>query len=463
MLKKGLAVAVILLFVSTCIIPSVSSKTAEQPSIPVSNGNTLYVGGTGEGNYTKIQDAIDNASNGDTVFVYDDSSPYHEELKIRKSITLIGEEKNTTVIDGTPYTYFTIMALANNITILNLSIYGNGGFGINIQENHFITIKNNIFDNSASGIRNAKSTNNIISNNIFLSPVSGIYISSNFYNNKIINNTFYGNGIEVITLSKHYNNTISGNTLNGKLVLFFENQSNKIIEDDVGQIILFGCNNITIRNQELENAYAGVTVYESENIIIENNSILSCVKGIVVHDSVHNCNIKIINNFIKSCDVGCYISNVQGCYIAKNEISFCRDKLLSYGIIIFESPFCNVSNNIINFNHIGIYLLSTVNTSITSNEISNNSIRGIKLSECENNQIRFNNFKRNSLPIVGDAVFTFDTEHIRQNLWYSNYWGRPRFLPKLIIGSVRIQWSDVYLPVLNFDWRPAQEPYDIGG
>ena len=38
--------------------------------MPISNDNTLYVGGSGEGNYTKIQDAIDDASDGDIVFVY---------------------------------------------------------------------------------------------------------------------------------------------------------------------------------------------------------------------------------------------------------------------------------------------------------------------------------------------------------------------------------------------------------
>jgi len=30
--------------------------------------NILYVGGSGEGNYSSIQDAIDNASDGDTIF-----------------------------------------------------------------------------------------------------------------------------------------------------------------------------------------------------------------------------------------------------------------------------------------------------------------------------------------------------------------------------------------------------------
>ena len=39
-------------------------------------GNILYVGGSGPGNYTKIQDALDNATEGDTVYVY--SNTYYE-------------------------------------------------------------------------------------------------------------------------------------------------------------------------------------------------------------------------------------------------------------------------------------------------------------------------------------------------------------------------------------------------
>ena len=34
------------------------------------DGNTLYVGGSGPNNYTSIQSAIDDAVDGDTVFVY---------------------------------------------------------------------------------------------------------------------------------------------------------------------------------------------------------------------------------------------------------------------------------------------------------------------------------------------------------------------------------------------------------
>jgi len=53
------------------ITPSVAVDTDKKPIMPISNGKTLYVGGTGEDNYTTIQDAIDDASEGDTVFVYD--------------------------------------------------------------------------------------------------------------------------------------------------------------------------------------------------------------------------------------------------------------------------------------------------------------------------------------------------------------------------------------------------------
>ena len=67
---KTLIIGVISLFIRMVINSSFAFNN------PVSIGNTLYVGGSGEGNYTKIQDAINNASDGDTVFVY--NGTYYE-------------------------------------------------------------------------------------------------------------------------------------------------------------------------------------------------------------------------------------------------------------------------------------------------------------------------------------------------------------------------------------------------
>ncbi len=69
LIKKGLVVDVILLFFSVSVILSTGTTDVKQSTMPTSSGDTLYVGGDGLGNYTKIQDAIDNASVGDTIFV----------------------------------------------------------------------------------------------------------------------------------------------------------------------------------------------------------------------------------------------------------------------------------------------------------------------------------------------------------------------------------------------------------
>jgi len=102
--KKSLVIAVILFFIGTVIIPS-SGQQIDKVSLSMSRNNTLYVGGRGPGNYTRIQDAINNASNGDKVFVYDESSPYYEKVKINKAIQLVGENQQTTVIDGRDFNF----------------------------------------------------------------------------------------------------------------------------------------------------------------------------------------------------------------------------------------------------------------------------------------------------------------------------------------------------------------------
>ena len=84
-MKKLLVVGMLFLLISSSCI-SISGVDTKQTVQSLSSGKTLYVGGSGEGNYTKIQDAIDNSSHGDTVYVY--NGTYYESLKITKSIRL---------------------------------------------------------------------------------------------------------------------------------------------------------------------------------------------------------------------------------------------------------------------------------------------------------------------------------------------------------------------------------------
>jgi parallel beta-helix repeat protein len=97
MKKKIIGMFVCMLLIAV-VLPVSGKVMLEKVSNPVSVGDTLYVGGSGPNNYTTIQSAIDDAVDGDTVFVF--SGTYNEHLIVDVSINLIGENKETTVIDG---------------------------------------------------------------------------------------------------------------------------------------------------------------------------------------------------------------------------------------------------------------------------------------------------------------------------------------------------------------------------
>ncbi|GAH31832.1 unnamed protein product, partial [marine sediment metagenome] len=144
MIKKGLAIAVILLFVGMCVVSSTAvTELREKPS-PISfDGITLYVGGSGSNNYTVIQEAINDAIDGDTVFVYDDSAPYYENVIVDRSIDLIGEDRNTTIIDG-EIGDIIIKIISDNVVVSGFTLT-NGYMGIAIISD-FCIISGNIIE-----------------------------------------------------------------------------------------------------------------------------------------------------------------------------------------------------------------------------------------------------------------------------------------------------------------------------
>jgi len=116
--KKGFVFMIFILFMCGVVVSAFSVNLTDI-SKSMNQGNWLFVGGSGPGNYSKIQNALDAADYGDTVFVY--NGRYYENIMIAKSITLIGEDKNTTIIDGT-CSNSVIIIVADRVNITGFTI-----------------------------------------------------------------------------------------------------------------------------------------------------------------------------------------------------------------------------------------------------------------------------------------------------------------------------------------------------
>jgi len=203
-LKKIVILSFVFLLFSTAVVSSLPISVATNPAEIVVPDN-----------YEKIQWAVGNASEGDTIFV--NAGIYHEHVVVTKSVKLLGEDSNTTIIDGG----ISISEWTSKVVISGFTIQ-NGIHGIHLSmwsSNH--VIKNNIITKNGYGISGAYncfevtfSDNIITSNNI-----SGIWL--NFAHSIVSDNIISENGkgkwrelssgIDIVEGGS--NNTITGNTI----------------------------------------------------------------------------------------------------------------------------------------------------------------------------------------------------------------------------------------------------------
>ena len=287
-LIAGLLVSVMLLVPINSAYSNIDIQIDDKTAITSHRGDTLYVGGSGPYNYTKIQDAIDDASDGDTVFVYNDSSPYYESIQINESINLIGEDRNTTaIIDNS--SEHSIYIKTDNVSIREFTIQNSNKWGIRI-EYYFgnCTISENIIlNNNWSGISMHFSNNNIIKDNTFFDNNAMLLACCN--NNTISDNTInhsifapnYGYGICLLSNSRW--NNISGNIIK---------------DNDEGIKLFYSEYNFIFNNIITSNEGYGIEIRDSsDNSIFGNNISYNCDPGIYIKESANN-NIIYKNNFV---------------------------------------------------------------------------------------------------------------------------------------------------------------------
>jgi parallel beta-helix repeat protein len=194
-------------------------------------------------NFTSIQAAVNYATSGDTVIVA--PGTYQENLVLNKSIALVGEDRNTTIIDGSN-DQVVISIISDNVTVQDLtvtkSVHGPNDVGIGIENAVGASITNVIITDTTIGLGLRFCTYGFLSNNIITnSTVIGItcYFSGRNFFSK---NAIYGNSIGILIYTSSSNvfvaNTLSNNEQGMSLAagsrqnIFFHNNFEDLVSTD---------------------------------------------------------------------------------------------------------------------------------------------------------------------------------------------------------------------------------------
>jgi parallel beta-helix repeat protein len=179
----------VLLFTMLVILLSAMLGAQSLDQVLGAPGTTLDV----PGDYATIQAAIDAANSGDTVFVHEGT--YYETLTVDKWLNLIGENKETTIIDANG-TWCGIYVTAYGVHVSGFTIQNGIHFhGIYLRETYSCVIEDNIFKHNFFGVYLFHSTWNTITNNLMTENQYGVRLYSSNWNtiadNNITSNLFY--------------------------------------------------------------------------------------------------------------------------------------------------------------------------------------------------------------------------------------------------------------------------------
>jgi parallel beta-helix repeat protein len=352
----------------------------------VKAAKTIIVDCNGNGNYTKIQAAIDAAKPGDTIHVW--TGTYYENVIINKTLNLIGNGTYYTTIYG-GVTECTIKITANSVVLSGFLITGGSTNGYNngleLSEVNDCIITNNTFMANYRGIVINNSIRNIIENNSFLCNEDGLYIDGD--NNTIVNNIcaynfrgIYANSSKFLIIE---NNVCNHNARGIDLrkvgyTLIKDNQcnfNNKTTEHDFGP-------DINIFVEEIFKKHSGVGIYivNSKSIAISNNTMKYC--GLVLN------RVKLIDLMTYEVDNNNLINNKPLYFwISKS------NTIVPSGagqVVLVNCNYITIKNQNFSNSSIGVQLISSENNTIESNRFSSNNVKGIDLTESNSNKIRKN-------------------------------------------------------------------------
>jgi parallel beta-helix repeat protein len=411
----------------------------------------------GPADFDTIQEAINNAADGDTVFVK--AGTYSEHVVANKTVSLVGEDVSATIVDGGGSgNVFTINR--NNVSIDSFTIQNSGTIlgnaGLRLDNVSLCSISGNSIRDNFAGIWLEESSENlIVANNITENVDDGIVFNYSH------NNTISGNHIAFheyfgIVINWSHNNTISCNNVtqtlgpsHGDGINLWKSSHNTIFQNHVEENNRYGIrvevqsNNNTISDNMIGNCLTGLQLYDSSNFnYVYENDVARCSDGIDINkhstqNTVSNntiayneiCGLQLYNTEDNLVDgnnlgnnwagIGAHGKSQYNC-LNRNSIENCTN-----GVLLHDSDYNSVSGNNITDCEIAIHFewLTDFNI-VEENSIRNNHI-GIQLEQTSGNIFCHNNIISNTfqVSIIEYASDTWDGGYPSGGNYWSDYTG----------------------------------------
>jgi len=258
--------------------------------------------------YTFIQEAINAQETIDNHIIYVEEGIYPEYIVINKTVSLIGEDREFTVINSS-LSGVAVSISADGIILTGFHIKGNwspegsecgvnisscqgcvvngniisqnAGCGITLHESNNNTVSENFIAHNLVGVKLVHSEGNLVAYNNVSQNDSGIEILDSHDSNMIVGNSVRNNDngifINNVVGATLCNNSIENNILNG--VFLSESRLSEILENNIlGNCVgLRLCNtsdsNVFVGNTIINNSQLGILNHGFENTIYHNNFV----------------------------------------------------------------------------------------------------------------------------------------------------------------------------------------------
>ncbi len=317
-------------------------------TLNVTKGGMITVDDDLPADYKTIQEAIDAASPGGTIYVY--AGTYPEHVIVNKTVTLRGEDEEKVIVTGSGSgKVFNITADAVSIHRFTIR---DGKYGVYSDMIDGLVLEYSIITNYTYGLYHWKTTDSWVTYNDISVGAYGIVAyyayDDAFRHNYISYNTAYGaKGFDVqlkncFNWNHFYKNKIAYWYDPDQPLDTLEFDGNILEDNEIG-IKVSGSSTINLTNNTLLNNDIGIYILEASPLVM-GNTLTGNRIGIYCEDS----SSLILQNTILDSEYGVYCENA--------------------------SPYVE-NNNIGNSDELGIYVVGAASGTILGNDLNGGKVR----------------------------------------------------------------------------------------